>query len=138
VGSIFRTADAAGVSKIYLTGITPAPVDRFGKKRKDVLKTSLGAEDTVPWQHFLRIGSLLTHLKKDGVRIVAVEQSEQSIDYKKIKHTTKSIAYIFGNEVRGLSSKILEKCDKIVEIQMHGKKESLNVSVSAGIILFSN
>lgn len=137
VGSIFRTADAAGVNKVYLTGYTPAPEDRFGRKRMDVHKTALGAEDSVPWQQVKIVGNLIERLKKEGFFIVAVEQSPESVDYKSISLPKKTpIAFIFGNEIRGVSPQILKKCDVVAEIQMKGEKESLNVSVSAGIVLF--
>ena len=135
VGAIFRTADAIGVSKIYLVGITPAPVDKFGRPRNDIAKSALGAEKTIPWVSVLNILPLITKLKKEGFQIIAVEQSDTSIDYKKIK-PGKKVAVILGNEVKGVSEKVLKKCDAVVEIPMRGEKESLNVSVSCGIALF--
>lgn len=135
VGAIFRTADAVGVSKIYLTGYTPTPFDRFGRERKDVAKSALGAEKSVGWEYIKNIGSVIKKLKKDQFEIVAVEQSKWSIDYKRFKSKQK-VAFLFGNEVRGVSKQLLEKCDKIIEIPMKGEKESLNVSISAGIVLF--
>ena len=135
VGSIFRTADAVGISKIYITGYTPAPVDQFGRKRRDISKSALGAEETISWGQASRIGGFLERLKKQGVYIIAIEQSTHSIDYKKIKIQF-PVVFLLGNEVRGLSKSILQKCDVIVEIPMKGKKESLNVSVAAGIVLF--
>lgn len=135
VGSIFRTGDAAGVSKIYLVGTTPTPVDRFNRPRKDVAKTALGAEKTVAWEYVKTIGSLLKNLKKEGFYIVAVEQAENSIDYKKVK-TGDKIAIIMGNEVDGVDKKVLDQCDCVAEIPMKGGKESLNVSVATGIALF--
>ena len=135
VGSVFRTADAAGVTKIYLSGHTATPIDRFGRKRRDVAKTALGAEDCVLWEHVSRVGKLFNVLKKDRFFIVAVEQAKSSVDYKKIKPHAKT-ALVFGNEVRGLSKQLLKRCDKTVEIPMRGKKESLNVSVAVGIVLF--
>ncbi len=137
VGAIFRTADAAGISKIYLTGYTPTPLDRFGRKRKDVAKAALGAEESVSWEQHPDIVALIEKLKKDGVQIIAVEQAENSVDYKSIT-IKESAAFIFGNEVTGIPSEILEKADVIAEIPMYGKKESLNVSVSAGVILFNS
>ena len=136
VGSIFRTGDASGVEKIYLTGYTPAPIDRFGKIRPQITKTALGAEKFVKWEHYKNISTLIKKLKKEKFNLIAVEQSLKSINYKKLKPRF-PIALIFGNEVRGLSKEILKKCDKIIEIPMQGKKESLNVSVAAGIVLFS-
>jgi len=135
VGSIFRTADAAGVSKIFLSGYTPLPIDRFLRKRADIAKSALGAEKTVPWKHVASIRSILKELKKQGVAIVAVEQTESAVHYKKLSHRD-PVAFVFGNEVRGLSKAILDHCDITILIPMHGSKESLNVSVAVGIILF--
>lgn len=135
-GSIFRTADAAGVKKIYLTGYTPAPLDRFGKIRKDFHKTALGAEKMINWKHYKNISALIKKLRQKKIYIAGVEQNKKSIDYRKFKPTF-PLALILGNEVRGLSEVILKKCDKIIEIPMRGQKESLNVSVAAGVILFS-
>ncbi|MSU56513.1 MAG: TrmH family RNA methyltransferase [Candidatus Taylorbacteria bacterium] len=135
VGAIFRTADAICISKIYLTGYTPAPLDRFGRERKDIAKVSLGAEKTVVWEARKSLPALLRKLRKEGVAIIAVEQDAHSVDYKKIK-IRKPTAFIFGNEVGGISKNILTLSDTIAEIPMRGEKESLNVSVSAGIVLF--
>lgn len=135
VGAIFRTADAAGISRIYLTGYTPAPIDRFGRERKDFAKTALGAEMSVKWEHIKSISSLMKKMKKEKIKIIAVEQGNTAIDYKKLKIKFPA-AFIFGNEVRGLSKSTLEMCDFVAQIPMLGKKESLNVSVAAGIFLF--
>ena len=135
VGAIFRTADAAGISKIYLVGTTPTPFDRFGKARKDVAKTALGAEKTIAWEYVKTLSGLLNKLKKEGVYIVAVEQSENSVDYKKVKLPAKT-AIIMGNEVTGILKSVLGKCDCVAEIPMKGMKESLNVSVATGVVLF--
>ncbi|MEK7641970.1 MAG: TrmH family RNA methyltransferase [Patescibacteria group bacterium] len=138
VGSIFRTADAAGVSKIYCIGTTPAPVDRFGRKRRDVAKVSLGAEDAVAWEHSEDGVKLIKTLKKDGFSIVALEQDRRSVDYRDISFSDKNtkLAVILGNEMGGVSEELLKRSDMIIEIPMKGKKESLNVSVVTGIILF--
>lgn len=137
VGSIFRTADACGVDKIYLVGYTPAPVDHFGRADKQIAKTALGAEKSIVWEKVKNVSNLLTKLKKDGFYIIAIEQAKNSVDYKKVKIKDKNkTAFIFGNEVAGLPKSILSKCDVIAEIPMRGDKESLNVSVSAGIALF--
>ena len=136
VGSIFRTADAAGVSKIYLTGHTPAPLDRFGRIRKDIAKTALGAEKHVPWEHHASSTRPIARLKKEGWKIVGVEQDARARDYRAFKIKNRTV-FVFGNEVRGLSKDLRKKCDALVKIPMHGKKESLNVSVVAGIVLFS-
>ena len=135
VGAIFRTADAAGVSKIILTGYTPAPLDRFGRPRSDVAKAALGTQMSVPWRKCARVSDAINDLRKDEWQLVAVEQAPNATDYRRY-HVTKPICFIFGNEVRGLSNATLAKCDYTIAIPMHRKKESLNVSVAAGIILF--
>lgn len=142
VGAIFRTAEAAGVTNIYLTGYTPAPVDRFGRLNRAVLKSSLGAEKLVKWKKIQNISRLLSKLKANslpdgeaGYKLIALEQDSNSISYKKVKIKSPA-AIILGNEVTGLSKSILKQCDIVAEIPMHGKKESLNVSVATGIFLF--
>ena len=135
VGSIFRTADAAGISEIFLSGYTPRPVDAFGKERKDIAKTALGAEKSIPWSYAKTPNNFIKRLKEEGFSLVAVEQSPRSIDYKKIK-IKYPVAILLGNEVKGLSPGLLKKCDQVAEISMKGKKESLNVSVAAGIAIF--
>ena len=137
VGSIFRTAEAAGASKIYLTGYTPAPLDRFGRINKKITKTSLGAEQFVEWEAVSNLSVLLRKLKaNEATQLIALEQSPKSINYRKIKLTNHT-AIIVGNEVKGLEKSILNKVDVIAEIPMSGRKESLNVSVAFGIFVFS-
>ena len=133
-GSLFRTADAVGISKIYLIGYTPAPVDRFGRPSKGLAKASLGAE-ALPWEKKKTIQPLLKKLKAEGFQIVAIEQSASSVDYKKVKLAGK-IAFMLGNEVEGISAAILKLADIVAEIPMRGKKESLNVAVAGGVALF--
>lgn len=135
VGSLFRTADAAGIDHIYLSGITPSPIDRFGRPVGKIVKASLGAEKTIPWEKVSDIGSLLQKLKDEQFQIIAIEQSEKSVDYKTITIKS-SVAFILGNEVDGLPPSVLDHADIIAEIPMCGKKESLNVSVAGGIALF--
>lgn len=136
VGSIFRTCDAAGIVKLYLSGYTPTPIDRFGRPQKDIAKTALGAEIDVTWECAKNPNTIIRRLKKDGWSVVGVEQDKHSIDYR--LHTpAQRTLYIFGNEVRGISTQLRSACDELLEIPMQGKKESLNVSVAAGIILFS-
>jgi len=135
VGSIFRTADGAGVSKIYLTGYTPAPIDRFGRPQAEIQKTSLGASKTVPWESIEDTQLLIDVLKEKSYQIIAVEQCDTAKNYNDFKPTQNAV-YIFGNEVEGVPEEVLEKADAIIEIPMAGKKESLNVSVAVGIILF--
>lgn len=149
VGSIFRTADVAGVKKIYLCGITPTPVDKFGRLRSQLAKVSLGAEKYVEWEHCKSINRLIDKLKRDGYKIFAIEQSKKSIPYYKIKiknkitnsdatpcGSSKKIVLVLGGEINGLPLSILKRADKILEIPMYGKKESLNVAVAFGIIVF--
>lgn len=135
VGSIFRTADAAGVKKIYLVGYTPAPLDRFGREVTSLTKASLGAEKSVEWEQVANMGELIKRLKKENFQIIAIEQDDKAVDYKSVKLQDK-VAIVLGNEVEGVSKDVLNQCDIIAEIPMKGEKESLNVSVSAGIALF--
>ena len=135
VGALFRTADAAGIAKIYIVGYTPDPLDRFGRPRSDIAKAALGAEKTLEWEHVKTITPLLKKLKKEGVQLISIEQSKTSIDYKKVK-TQPPVAFILGNEVVGVSKHALTLCDVVAEIPMRGEKESLNVSVAGGIALF--
>lgn len=138
MGSIFRTADAAGVSKIILSGYTPGPIDRFKLPRKDFAKVSLGAEKTIFWSQTKTLAQAIRQLKKENYFVAAVEQDKRStslFDFKAPKD--KPLALVLGNEVRGISKQGLALCDAVVEIPMRGKKESLNVSVAAGIALFT-
>ena len=133
VGSIFRTADAAGISKIYLVGTTPDPIDRFGREQSDIAKTALGAEKAIAWEHADATIPVLAkypeHFK------IALEQSRDSKDYKTIQSKDKNII-VLGAEVNGIPKEILNECDAVAEIPMAGEKESLNVSVATGIFLF--
>ena len=135
VGAIFRTADALGVGKIYLSGTTPTPLDRFGKSRRDFAKSALGSENGVLWEYVEKPLALVKKLRAEDFEIVAVEQAKNSVDYKKFKPKNKT-AVIFGNEVEGVGEPILKEADVVTHIKMRGKKESLNVSVAAGIVLF--
>ncbi|HLD61220.1 MAG TPA: RNA methyltransferase [Patescibacteria group bacterium] len=129
VGAMFRTADGAGVEKIYITGYSPRP------PHPQIDKVSLGAEKTMPWEGAQNTVPLLKRLKKQGYHIVALEQTKKSVSIYRWKPKF-PLALIVGNEVTGISSSILKLCDKIVEIPMRGKKSSLNVSVAAGIALY--
>ena len=143
VGSIFRTADAIDVQKIYLCGITPDPLDRFGKPRTDIIKASLGAEKTINWEHTGKsifpaaTIALIQKLKKDGFIVAALEQNKKSqniFTYRSSKN--KKVALVVGNEVNGVPASVLKHCDMILEIPMRGKKESLNVSVAFGVAAY--
>lgn len=136
VGAMFRTADAAGINEIYLTGFSPTPLDRFGKIRKDMAKSALGAENFITWEYKKNILPLINKLKEEKYLIIGIEQDKKSINYKKVKITEKNV-FIVGAEVTGIPKNILQKCDVIAEIPMKGKKESLNVSVACGIALFN-
>ncbi len=136
VGSIFRTCDAAGVKKVFLTGVTPTPIDRFGRARTDIAKTALGAEKSVPWEHVETAIGAIDTLRTSGYEIVGAEIDDRAIDFH--AYAPKGpLAIIFGSEVDGLSTEERAACDTLVQIPMRGAKESLNVSVAAGIILFS-
>ena len=132
VGSIFRTSDALGIDKIYLCGCTPTPIDRFGRDRKDLAKVALGAEKDIKWEYAKDTAELIKKLKKEKYQIIAVEQAENSIDYKKVQ-LNNQVALVMGEEVKGLTQEAQKLADVIAEIPMQGKKESLNVSVAFGI-----
>jgi tRNA G18 (ribose-2'-O)-methylase SpoU len=130
VGSIFRTADGAGFAKLFLSGITGCP------PRKEIAKTSLGAEDHLEWQYFLSAVEIVPRLKAEGVLIVGLERNEQSIDLAealKDHRVSKPLCLIVGNEVTGLSVESLAMCDLVCHLPMRGFKESLNVAVAFGI-----
>jgi tRNA G18 (ribose-2'-O)-methylase SpoU len=134
VGSIFRTANAVGIEKIYLCGTTPTPVDKKGLRRKDFAKVALGAEDTISWEYNESTIDVLKELQKNNTYIIALEQDEKSVDYKDISiDTTKNIVFIIGPEVTGISKEVLQMSDVIAEIPMLGTKESLNVTIAFGI-----
>ncbi|MCD4761151.1 TrmH family RNA methyltransferase [bacterium] len=126
IGTMFRTADALGVSQLFLTGYSGQP------PRKEITKVALGAEESVPWQHYKDIAYLLKKLKKQGVQIIALEKDEQAIDYLSFKPKF-PLALLVGNEVQGLSPALLKKSDKIIALPMKGIKESLNVGVAMAV-----
>jgi 23S rRNA (guanosine2251-2'-O)-methyltransferase len=139
VGSIFRTADGAGASGVYLTGYTPAPPTGkepyLTRAQKDLAKTALGAEASVPWEKRVRLAPVLSRLRREGFEIVALEQDQGSVDYR-LYEPSQKVALLVGNEVAGMGRSVLGRCDRIVEIPMRGKKNSLNVSVAFGIAVF--
>ncbi|MFH1444758.1 MAG: RNA methyltransferase [Candidatus Peregrinibacteria bacterium] len=128
VGSLFRTCDAFGVQKLILTGYTAVP------PRREISKTALGAEEHVVWEHCEDPKKAILKLKKQGYTIVALEQARGAVDLKQFKSPSK-VCLIAGHEVLGVPKELLKLCDAIVHIPMHGKKESLNVAVAAGIAL---
>jgi tRNA G18 (ribose-2'-O)-methylase SpoU len=135
VGAIFRTAEGAGVSKIFLIGYTPAPVDRFGREQPEIIKTSLGASKIIPWDKKDSIEEVIKMLQKDEVEVIVVEQSSHSTVYN--RHKPKGDrAFVFGNEIDGVSAAALAAADHCIDIPMSGQKESLNVATTVGVILF--
>jgi tRNA G18 (ribose-2'-O)-methylase SpoU len=135
VGAIFRTADGAGVAKVFLTGYTPEPIDRFGRPQAEIKKTSLGASETMPWEEVESLPALIKKLQAEGVTVVAVEQGEGSVMLADFVEP-ENVAYILGNEVDGVSKEACAAADMKVELPMLGAKESLNVSVTAGIVMY--
>ena len=131
VGSVFRTADAFNVSGLSLCGYTPCPPHR------DIHKTALGATETVQWQYEKDITVAIQQLKNQGYQIIAVEQTHNSTGLQHFSIEEESpMAFIFGNEVSGVSEPALELCDACIEIPQWGNKHSLNISVSLGIVLW--
>ncbi len=130
VGSMFRTADGAGIEKIILSGYTATP------PRKEIDKTALGAQDTVAWEYHADPQELLKRMKHNGVRICGLEIAEGSRPCAALTHSDFPICLIVGNEVDGLEEELLQLCDEVLEIPQYGTKHSLNVAVAAGIVLF--
>ncbi|MDR0428956.1 MAG: RNA methyltransferase [Tannerellaceae bacterium] len=131
VGSVFRTSDAFRVEAVYLCGITACP------PHPEIHKTALGAEDTVDWIYFNDTNEAVDKLKTGGYTVCAVEQAEGSIMLNKLQlEKGKRYAVIFGNEVKGVQQAVVDKCDMCIEIPQYGTKHSLNVSVSAGIVIW--
>lgn len=131
VGSFFRTADAFTPDNIYLTGISPIPPN------KEVLKTALGATETVNWKYFADNEVLIEHLKSNNIKIVVVEQTTKSVLINEFKpEQGVKYALVFGNEVDGVSDTFIKNADLCIEIPQIGTKHSLNVSVCAGIVMW--
>ncbi|WP_130735285.1 RNA methyltransferase [Flavobacterium sp. J27] len=131
IGSVFRTADAFLVEKIYLCGITAVPPN------KEIHKTALGATETVVWEYAKDVLDVLAKLKEDKVVIYSIEQTENSIMLNDFKvDTTTKYALVFGNEVKGVAQEAINLSDGVIEIPQLGTKHSLNISVSAGIVVW--
>ena len=130
VGSVFRTCDAMAVEKLYLGGITAKPPHR------EIQKTAIGATESVKWEHIDDTESVVLKYKSMGYRIIAVEQTVNSMSLTKYKWNDKKTMIIFGNEVDGVQQNIVDMADLSIEIPQWGTKHSLNISVSAGIILW--
>ena len=129
VGSIFRTADGAGVEKIWLCGYTGFP------PQSQISKTALGAEERVPWEHQRDAAAVIRQLKQDGYKIVLLEQLEQSVEYHEFEPAG-PVCLVVGNEIEGVAEGLLPLCDVALEISMAGIKNSLNVSVAFGIVAY--
>jgi tRNA G18 (ribose-2'-O)-methylase SpoU len=129
VGAIFRTADGAGVDKMYLTGYIPQP------PHKDIDKVALGAEKTMPWQYVKQTTRLIKKLKAEGFVIVGLEQSRKSVRIYEWQPQF-PLALVLGNEVTGVPRDLQKLCDLMVEIPMYGMKNSLNVSIATGVMLY--
>jgi tRNA G18 (ribose-2'-O)-methylase SpoU len=131
VGSVFRTADAFLIEGIYICGYTAIP------PHKEIKKTALGAEETVHWTHFKTSSEAIEDLRKDGYKIYAIEQAEDSYKLQAISYKpNEKIAVILGNEVTGVEQATIAQCDGCIEIPQLGMKHSLNISVAAGIVLW--
>ena len=131
IGSVFRTSDAFLIEKIYLCGITATP------PHKDIHKTALGSTETVDWEYVEDTLSLVEKLKADGVKICSIEQAENATmlnDFTPEQQTT--YALVFGNEVKGVSQSVVNASDVVIEIPQYGTKHSLNISVSAGVVIW--
>lgn len=143
LGSLFRTCEGIGVTKIYLSGYTPLPkhyndnrLPHLAEKLdKAISKTALGAEKLVPWEPASDIFDLIEHLKSDGYQVCALEQTKNSVKLNKFK-ANKNIVLILGTEVEGLPQPIIKACDVALEIPMFGQKESFNVVQAAAMALY--
>jgi tRNA G18 (ribose-2'-O)-methylase SpoU len=131
VGSVFRTADAFRVNKIYLCGITPVPPNR------DILKSALGATETVQWEYVDSTLKIIEHFKQLDFYLAAIEQTKSSIPLQNfVMPAEKQLALIFGHEVNGVDQEVINLCNASIEIPQQGTKHSLNISVCAGVVLW--
>jgi tRNA G18 (ribose-2'-O)-methylase SpoU len=130
VGSMFRTSDGAMIEKLYLCGYTPHP------PKKEILKTALGATESVSWEYLKDTISVVKKLKDEGTKICALELTDNSKPYYEFSKNDFPLALIVGNEISGVSQDILNLCDSSVEIPQYGIKQSLNVAVAYGIAIF--
>lgn len=131
IGSVFRTSDAFLIEKIYLCGITAQP------PHNDIRKTALGSTETVDWEYQEHTQDVIEKLKANGVTICSIEQAEDATmlnDFTPEKNTT--YAFVFGNEVKGVQQEVVDRSDVVIEIPQYGTKHSLNISVSAGVVIW--
>lgn len=132
IGSVFRTADAFLVEKIFLCGITASP------PHKDIRKTALGATDSVAWEYAKETLDIILQLKSQHYHVISVEQAENAIRLDKLEiDSSKKYAVIFGNEVKGVAQDVVSASDEVLEIPQFGTKHSLNIAVSVGITVWS-
>lgn len=137
VGSIFRTANAVGIEKIYLCGTTPTPLDKKGLRRKDFAKVALGAEDTIAWEYIENTIDCVNKLKNENYYVISFEQDNNSLDYKEVSVKDKeNVVFVIGSEVDGVSHEVIKMSDVIAEIPMLGTKESLNVTIAFGVAVY--
>lgn len=138
VGSMFRTADGAGVGRIVLCGYTPDHLDPKGRERPDFAKVSLGAQNFVPYSREPQLSDAIAKLKTEGYKVLAIELAPGATNIYDYKHTQgEKLAIVLGNEVDGIAADDLALCDEVIEIPMRGQKYSLNVSVACGVALFT-
>ncbi|MEE9363052.1 MAG: RNA methyltransferase [Cellulophaga sp.] len=131
IGSVFRTADAFLIEKVYLCGITATP------PHKDIRKTALGATDSVGWEYRESTAELVQELKDNGCSVMSIEQAENATMLNELHlDTGRKQVLIFGNEVKGVSQEVVSASDMVVEIPQYGTKHSLNIAVSAGIVIW--
>lgn len=130
VGSIFRTSDGVMIEKLFLCGYTPHP------PKKEILKTALGATESVKWEYIRDTKEVIKKLKAQGIKIVALELTDESISYFNFNDIEFPICLVVGNEISGISQEILDLCDYAIEIPQYGIKQSLNVAVAYGIAIF--
>ena len=131
IGSVFRTADAFLIEKIYLCGITAQP------PHKDIRKTALGATESVVWEYRENTVDLVNSLTSDGYTVLAIEQAENAVMLNELTvNADKKYALVFGNEVKGVSQEVVNASHTVVEIPQYGTKHSLNISVSAGVVVW--
>lgn len=130
VGAIFRTSDGAMIEKLYLCGYTPCP------PKKEVMKTALGSTESVKWEYVKDAKSVIHEMKNKGIKVVALELTNESFPYHQIKQHDFPICLIVGNEITGVSQELLDLCDASIEIPQYGIKQSLNVAVAYGIATF--
>ncbi len=135
IGAMFRTAEAIGVTHIYLSGYSPTPIDKWGRPVKEIAKTALGAENFIPWEYGISAEKFINKMKAEGFCVVGLEQDPRAVDYKSFAPNRLTLLLV-GNEVDGIPQELRVECDALIQISMRGKKESLNVSSAFAVALF--